>query len=294
MKYLMMLILLWLALLAPAHAALNIAATTASLGAVARAVGGLQVQVTVLAPPDRDVHTLQVKPSLLVNLRQADLVLAMGSELEIGWLPAALQAGANPRLLPGQPGYFEATAWVALHDVGKPADRALGDVHPQGNPHIHLDPLRMAKVAAALAQRLGQLDAAHSDSYRQRADEFAQAVYAKLPQWQARLAHAPGVVMYHADGDYFLLRFNIPRLGYLEPLPGVPPSAAHLKGLIDKLRGQRGVVLYHPYQAPQAANTVAEALGWSARSVAAEPAKDATAAEYFAFIELWVAAVAGV
>lgn len=286
--------LLGLCLSATVQAAqVRIAATTTSLGAVARAVGGEQVQVTVLAPPDRDVHTLQVKPSFLVNLRQADLVFAVGAELEIGWLPAALQAAANPRLQPGQPGYFEATAQVELQGAGLPADRALGDVHPQGNPHIHLDPLRMAKVALALAQRLGQLEPAVAEVYTRQAEAFVQAVYARLPQWQARLAQAPGAVLYHADGDYFLTRFNIPRLGYLEPLPGIPPTAAQLKTLITKLQGQRGVVLYHAYQAPQAPQSLGQTLGWPVRVVPLEPEVKADAAGYFALLDAWAEALAG-
>ncbi len=284
---------LLLGLLFSSHvqAQLPVAATTASLGALVRAVGGDQVWVTVLAPPDRDVHTLPVRPSLLVALRRAELVVTVGADLEAGWLPAALQAAANPRLQPGQPGYFEAAALVELLDAGQAADRALGDVHPAGNPHIHLDPLRMAKVAAALAQRLGQLDAAQAGTYAQRADQFAQAVYERVPQWQARLAQAPGAVLYHADGDYFLNRFKVPRLGYLEPLPGIPPTAAQLKTLVSRLQGRRGVVLYHAYQAPQAPHGLGQALGWPVRVVASEPPADADAAAYFALLEQWVTAL---
>ena len=134
-----------------AEAKLDIVATTSSMGFLARTVGGDQVKVTVLAPPDRDAHSLLAKPSMMVALRNADLLVAVGADLEIGWLPAALQSANNPKILPGTPGYFDGGAQLDLIEKGGGADRSKGDVHPLGNPHFYLDPQRMAQLASALA-----------------------------------------------------------------------------------------------------------------------------------------------
>jgi zinc/manganese transport system substrate-binding protein len=191
------------------HAAeLDVVATSSGMGALARTVGAERAQVTVLASPDRDLHMLQAKPTMIRALRDADLVVAVGAELEVGWLPVAIASAANPRILPGQPGYFEAAAQVDLLEVGSPADRALGDVHPVGNPHVNMDPVRMAIVASALGERMALLDPAGAETYRANARSFAAATEQRMDAWQARLAGAPGVVLYHRDALYLLDRFG--------------------------------------------------------------------------------------
>ncbi len=194
--------------LGAAAAAPKVVATTAAMGMLAREIGGPAVEVTVLAPPDRDAHYLDARPSFIRALRGTDLVVAVGADLEAGWLPPALSGAANPGVLPGRDGYFEAAAHVDLLETGGPADRSLGDVHPAGNPHLNLDPVRMTTVARALADRLGRLDPAGAAGYRQRADDFARAVEARMPGWQARVRGAPGAVLYHKDGLYLLDRLG--------------------------------------------------------------------------------------
>jgi zinc/manganese transport system substrate-binding protein len=198
----LLLTLIGLTCLGSAWAApLEVVATSPSMGALARAVAGDRVGLKVLAGPDRDLHQLQVKPSMIRALRSADLVVAMGAELEIGWLPPAIASAANRSIQPGQAGYFEAAAQVPLLDAGGPQDRALGDVHPIGNPHVDLDPVRMAAIAHALAERVVRLDPGGTDAYRQGADRFTAAVEQRLPGWRARLRGAPGVVLYHRDAS---------------------------------------------------------------------------------------------
>lgn len=282
-----------LGLTAQTALALEVVATTSSMGMLARQVGGAATRVTVLAPPDRDPHMLQAKPSMMRALRDADLVVAVGAELEAGWLPAALSGAANPRILPGWPGYFEAAAQVPLLQAGQAADRALGDVHPAGNPHVNMDPARMASIARALAQRLARLDPAGAAGYRQRAGDFAATLEKRLPDWKARVSGAPGAVLFHKDGDYLMALLGLPVLGYVEPLPGVPPTAGHLNALVDKLKGRSGVILHHAYQPAQGPRRLAEALGWQARVVPLEPDKDADREGYFRLIDAWVAALAG-
>lgn len=275
----------------PAHA-LDVVATAPSMGALARTVGGDRIQVKVLAPPDRDLHRLQARPSMIRDLRSAELVLALGAELESGWLPAAISAAANPKILPGQPGYFEAAAQVSLLDTGGPADRARGDVHPIGNPHLDLDPVRMARVAQALAERLALLDPAGTSDYRRRADAFSDQAQVHVTGWSRRLAGAPGVVLYHRDAIYLLDRFGVPLLGTIEPVPGVPPTGRQLSELAGSLKGHKGVILYATYQSPQPPQTLARELGWQAKALPLEPPADANGTGYLSHIGRWVDAAA--
>ena len=274
-------------------ASLEVVATAPSLGALVRELAGGRVSLKVLAGPDRDLHGLQAKPSMIHALSRADLVVAIGAELEVGWLPAALASAANPRVLPGQSGYFEAAAQVDLLEAGRPADRALGDVHPVGNPHLDLDPVRMAAVAQALAGRLAQLDPAGAPQYRERASAFAAKVDGRVQGWQKQLAGAPGVVLYHRDGLYLLDRFGVPLLGTLEPVPGVPPTARQIADLAAGLKGRRGVIVYAPYQSPQAPQRLAQDLGWPVHQIPLEPPADADGDGYLAHIGRWVDAIAG-
>jgi zinc/manganese transport system substrate-binding protein len=271
-----------------AQAQLNVVATTAPMGMLASAVGGEQVRVRVLAPANRDTHYLTVRPQMMAALRTADLLVAVGAELEIGWLPPATRGAGNRRVYPGQPGYFEAAAEVDLIDAHGIADRALGDVHPGGNPHLYLDPLRMGQVALALAERLALLRPQHAEDFRANAHAFADQAQRRVQDWQSRAAGAPGVVLYHADADYLLRLLSVPVLGYLEPVPGVPPTASHLRGLAEQLRGRQGVVVYYPYQSPQHARFLADRLGWKAVQVETHPPVGGGAGDYFAVIDNWV------
>jgi zinc/manganese transport system substrate-binding protein len=273
-------------------AELTVVATSSSMGALARTVGAGHAQVRVLASPDRDLHMLQAKPTMIRALRDADLVVAVGAELEVGWLPVAIASAANPRILPGQAGYFEAAAQVELLEFGSPADRALGDVHPVGNPHVNMDPLRMAIVASALGERMALLDPEGAETYRANARSFAAATEQRMDAWQTRLAGAPGVVLYHRDALYLLDRFGVPLLGTIEETPGVPPTAQQIKGLSERLQGGSGVIIYAPYMSAQAPERLAKGLGWEARRLALDPPMGVDGVGYLDHIDLWVQTLA--
>ncbi|HUM01233.1 MAG TPA: zinc ABC transporter substrate-binding protein [Thermoanaerobaculia bacterium] len=274
-----------------ANGALNVVATTSDLGMLVRTVGGDRVKVTVLAPPDRDPHFLLAKPTMIIALRNADLLVAVGAELEVGWLPAALQGASNAKLLPGQSGYFEAAAQVPLIEKSGDTDRSRGDVHPMGNPHLFLDPERMAAVGRALAGRLAQLDPPHEATYRANAESFAKVVAERVPKWKEQAAGAPGVVLYHKDANYLLLLLGVPVLGYVEPLPGIPPTAQHLSDLVQQLSGKRGEILFTDYQPAQGPEFLAGKLGWKAIRLSPEVGEKGDANAYFAMIGRWVEAI---
>jgi zinc/manganese transport system substrate-binding protein len=276
---------------AAAEGALNIVATTSSMAMLARTVGGDAVAVTVLAPPDRDAHYLLVRPSMMLALRRADLLIAVGADLEVGWLPAALQGARNARILPGQQGYFEGAAQIPLIEVGGPADRARGDVHPLGNPHFYMDPERMAVLAGALAERLAQLDPASRAKFVAGAEAFAARVTARVPEWRAIAGKSQGVVLYHRDATYLTTLLGVPVLGYVEPIPGIPPTASHLRELVRSLTGVRGVILHNTFQSSDGPDFLARNLGWPRAQLPLEVGLDASAIDYLAHIGAWVDAM---
>jgi len=280
-----------LAMTGVAQAALRVAATVPNMGMLAREIGGEAVTVRVMAPPDRDAHYLEARPSMMAALRRADIVVAVGAELEIGWLPAAITGANNRRVQPGQPGYFEAARHVKLLWDDKPADRALGDVHPAGNPHVDFDPERMAQIAHALAARLGELAPAHAAAFKSNAEAFAAQVAERMPGWRERAKGVPGVMPYHADPDYLLAALEVPILGHIEPLPGIPPTAAHLRRLVRQFADTEGVIWTMNYQPIQAAEFMARELGWKSVQLPAQVDMDGSADDYFAMIDAWVEAL---
>ncbi|MGE0463225.1 MAG: metal ABC transporter substrate-binding protein [Vicinamibacterales bacterium] len=282
-----------LAAAAPAAAEVRVVATTSSMAMLAREIGGSAVSITTLAPPDRDPHYLLARPSMMVALRRADLLVAVGAELEVGWLPAAIQGASNPRILVGQPGYFEGAAQIELIETGQVADRSRGDVHPMGNPHYYMDPLRMAAVGRALAARLGALDPPRKDEFANRAEAFAKAVDERAARWRQQAAGAPGVVLYHKDANYLALFLGIPVLGYIEPLPGIPPTASHLRDLVARLSGAKGVILYNSYHPSEGPAFLSRQLGWKSRQLQLEVPLEATGSMYLDHIEQWVQACTG-
>lgn len=280
-------------LAAPAHATLDVVATTSNMGALARVVGDRHVSVTVLVPPDRDAHYLEARPSMMAAIRRADLLVAVGAELEAGWLPAALRGAGNRDVMTGARGYFEGAAAVTLIETGGAADRGRGDVHPAGNPHFYMDPVRFAEAGAALAEQLATLDPANADAYRANAASFVRAIERRVPQWRDRLRDAPRVLAYHKDANYLFDRFDVSIAGYIEPLPGIPPSARHLATLVSDLRGEQGVIVHLPFQPANGPAFLARELGWRVIRRASNVDTDGDAAAYLELVDGWVDAIGG-
>jgi zinc/manganese transport system substrate-binding protein len=226
-----------LAFALPANAAIKILATTSDWAALATELGGDKVNVYTATSPLQDVHSVDAKPSLVARARTADLVVANGAELEIGWLPVLLQESGNARIRPGSPGYFEAISVLRLVDVPTVVDRSMGDIHPQGNPHAHLDPRNVALVAKALAARLATIDAPNASYYQARGAAFQSRWQQAMARWTARaepLKDMP-VVVIHKDQAYLVRWLGMQELAAIEPKPGVPPSAGYLAGLVTRL-----------------------------------------------------------
>ena len=245
----------------PALAALNVFATVPEWGALVEELGGDKVKVYVATNALQDPHHVEAKPSLIARARSADLVVATGAELEIGWLPLVLQQAGNPGIKPGKPGYFEAAPYVTLLDKPTRLDRAEGDVHPGGDPHIQTDPRNIAKVAAPLAVRLAELDPANAAWYQARHKAFAERWNAAIVSWEKRAAPLKGVkvVVQHKAFTYLQAWLGLNAIAALEPKPGVEPTTAHLSEVLELLqRDPTRMVLRAAYQSDRASQWIAE------------------------------------
>jgi zinc/manganese transport system substrate-binding protein len=247
----------------PAQAALKVLATTPDWAALATALGGDKVNVYTATSAFQDVHRVDAKPSLVARARSADLVLATGADLEIGWMPVLLQDSGNTKIQPGNPGYFEAAPLVHLLEVPSTVDRSMGDIHPLGNPHVTLNPHNIAVIAKALTARLQQLDASNAAFYAARGEDFQKRWQAATLRWEAQAAPLKGigVVVIHRDQAYLCDWLGLKELAAIEPKPGVPPSAGYLGQLVTKLTATPPkMIMRSAYNDPKAADWLAERI----------------------------------
>ena len=251
-------------LAAPAQAALKVLACEPEWGALAKELGGDLLDISVATTALQDPLQVQARPSLIARARNADMVVCTGAELEIGWLPVLLQQSGNPRVQPGQPGHFAAADYVRKLDVPAQVDRAQGDVHPDGNPHIQTDPRNIALAGAALAQRLAQVDPAHQAQYAQRGQDFAQRWSQAEARWAAQALPLKGVAIaaHHRAYVYLENWLGLVEVAVLEPKPGVEPSASHLQAVLATLKTHPArLVAYSAYQDPKAAEWLSAQAG---------------------------------
>lgn len=233
---------------AVASAELRVVTTTTDLGYLARTIGGNKVHVDTICQGRQDPHFVQARPSYMVTLSRADLLIAVGLELEVGWLPSLIQGARNPDINPGHSGYFEAASAIHPIEVPRgPVDRSRGDIHPFGNPHFWLDPLNVKLASRAIAERMARLDPEDAALYRRNAQALNARIDRAMTRWTAALAPYRGtkVVSYHATYNYFHRRFGLVPLGFLEERPGIPPAPSHLVDLIREMRAAHVRVIFH-------------------------------------------------
>ena len=262
MKNIFQAFVLLLALTAlPAQAALNIFACEPEWGALALELGGDKVSVYNATQALQDVHHVQAKPSLIAKMRSANLAVCTGLELEIGWLPMVLRQGANPAVKPGKPGYFEAGNYVQRLEIPQRLDRADGDVHAMGNPHIQTDPRNIAKVSVALAQRLAEIDPANATYYQARQQDFAQRWQTAIQRWelQAKPLKGVAIVVQHKAFPYLSDWLGLREVAMLEPKPGVEPTSSHLAEVLAQLQQHPArMVIRAAYNDDRASNWLAD------------------------------------
>ncbi|MFO0726343.1 MAG: metal ABC transporter substrate-binding protein [Myxococcota bacterium] len=250
---------------AAAQAELRVVTTTNDLGYVVKAIGGDAVAVDTICKGAQDPHFVQAKPSFMVTLSRANLVVAVGLELEVGWLPTLIQGARNPEVNPGHKGYYEAGSAITPIDVPSGAiDRSKGDLHPFGNPHFWLDPENLKAAAKGIAARMGELDPDHQKLFDQNLAAFLGRLEKAEARWTAEMARFRGtkIVTYHATFNYFYRRFGLEALGYVEEKPGIPAGASHLAGLIRQMQAAHVQVLFHEnYYDEATSKLVAERAG---------------------------------
>ena len=248
----------------PAFARLNVVATTPDLGAIARVIGGDQIDLATLAKPTEDPHFVDAKPSFIVKLNHADALIEGGAELEAGWLTPLLEGARNAKLDTGKPGRIAASEGVALLEVPSALDRSQGDIHAAGNPHYLTDPLNAKIVAAHIARALAELDEKSTSTFQANLKKFDDDLDAKMTEWQKLIAPYAGrpIVTYHNYWIYFGRRFDWPMELFLEHKPGIPPTPAHLAEVITKMKaGNLKIITVQPYQNRKTAETVAGHTG---------------------------------
>jgi len=244
---------LWLVAAATgfAQGKLNVVTSTEDLAAIARDVGGDRISVEPIARGYQDPHFVEAKPSFILKLQKADLLVVVGRELEIGWLPPLIQQSRNTKIQPGGPAYLDASLHARILDVPQGTiTRALGDVHPQGNPHYWLDPDNGKAIAKDIGDKLGELRPNDRAYFQIRVDDFQKRLIEAQKRWLASMAPFKGtkVVTYHQSFSNFADRFGIVVAGYVEPRPGIPPSPQHTLDLENQMKQQNiKIVMVEPY-----------------------------------------------
>jgi zinc/manganese transport system substrate-binding protein len=246
------------------EAKLNVVATLPDFGALAREVGGDKIDIVVLAKPTEDPHFVDARPSFVVSLRNADVLIDGGAELEIGWLPPLLQNARNPKIESGKPGRIVASQGIRLMNVPGNVTRAAGDVHVLGNPHFTTDPIIAKAIAQHIAQSFSTVDSANAAAYNANYKKLEATINAKLQEWGTAMLpfKDQNVVAYHDSWPYFAHRFGIKIDIFLEPKPGIPPSPSHLAEVINQIKAQHiNAIIVEPFHDRKIAERVASATG---------------------------------
>ena len=287
MKKNSILALLLLAVASPALAEVRVFACEPEWGALVQELAGNAASVDVATTALQDVHQIEAKPSLIAKLRSADLTVCTGAELEIGWLPQLVRQSGNQKVAGGD-GVFEAARMVKT--LQKPAvlDRAAGDVHPMGNPHVQMDPYRVLVIARTLDARLVKLDPANAAFYQQRLTDFSTRWSAAIKRWEAKAAPLKGrnIVVHHDSWVYFTSWLGLKQVGALEPKPGVPPTSSHLAELVATTKASNTLAIVRAaYQDPKASQWLAERTSVPAVALPFSVGGDAQAKDLFGLFD---------
>ena len=247
-----------------AHAAVEVFSCEPEWAALAKELGGPLVTADSATTALQDPHYIQARPSLIAHVRSADLLVCSGAQLEIGWLPALLQKANNRKVMPGNDGYMEASAYVLRVDATGNVDRAKGDIHPQGNPHVQTDPRNLVPISRELSRRLALLDPANASVYEQRLEDFLGRWNAAVLAWEARAAPLRGkrAITHHKSWVYLERWLGIEEAANLEAIPGLPPTATHLSKLTAEFsEGGADFIIRSPYQDDRPSQWLSERIG---------------------------------
>src|SRR6267142_945311 len=264
MKKIPLILLATIACAMTAHGKLNVVATLPDFGSFAREIGGDKIDIVVLAKATEDPHFVDARPSFVVSLRNADVLIDGGAELELGWLPPLLQNARNPKIEAGKPGRIQASQGIRLMNVPTNVTRAAGDVHALGNPHFTVDPIIAKAIAQHIAQSFAALDPPNAAFYEANYKKFEATINGKLQEWGAAMLPFKGqhVAAYHDSWPYFARRFGLDIDLFLEPKPGISPSPSHLAEVIAQMKAQKiKAIIVDPFHDRIIAEKAASATG---------------------------------
>ncbi len=267
-RWLMAGVIVMASLLSPAGASakkLNVITATTDLAALAQEVGGDKINVESIARGYQDPHFVEAKPSFLLKLRQADLLVVVGLQLEIGWLPPLITQSGNPRIQVGAGGYLDASQFAQILEIPQGSiTRAMGDVHPLGNPHYWLDPDNGRRVAKGIAGKLAEMDPADAAYFQQRDQDFEKRLADADKKWLAEMQPYRGrkVVTYHNSAPNFARHFGLDVVGFVEPRPGIPPTPSHTLDVINMMkRDHVKIIMVEPYFDRKTPDSIARETG---------------------------------
>lgn len=292
MKQIVLAIILLISVTAPAWAELNVVATLPWIGSVLHEIGGDQVRITVLVKPSQDPHMIEAKPGMILAARKADAIFFNGLDLEIGYVPLMIDSSRNPKLQPGKPGYFDCSRFVEPIERPESVDRRQGDVHPLGNPHYHFSPSTVLKIAEGMVRTLEQLDPENASGYQTNYKAFVAKAKTQQEVWNALSLKGKRFVAYHRMYEYLAKEYGFDIVNYIEPKPGIPPSAGHIETLLKGAeQAKPNGILVSPYSPKKEAENIAARTGVKVILLPHDVGSVPSADDYLSFIKIAVEAL---
>ena len=292
MRNILIALLLSLVAATPAFAGLNVVATLPWIGSLAKEIGKEKISVTTLIKPNQDPHYAEAKPSMILAGRKADILMYNGADMEIGYLPLVLQSARNPKIIPGKPGNCDCSGFVRIIDKQTAVDRSMGDVHPLGNPHYHFSTVNILRVAEGMANAMANLDRANADAYHANFRSFGARFNEHQKKWKTINLKEKKYIAYHKLFGYLEHEYGFRIVDYIEPKPGIPPSAAHIEHLIEDMkRSKPDGILVTPAHGLKEAESLAARTGVKVIILPQDVGSMKGTDDWFAFMDTVIAAM---
>lgn len=270
-----------------AFAKVNVVATLPFIGSLAKEIGGDRVDVAVLVKPNQDPHYVEAKPSMILAARKADILMYNGLDLEVGYLPVIIESSKNPGIQPGKPGNLDCSRYVTAIEKLSSVDRSMGDVHPLGNPHYLNSPKNIARVVEGMADALSAADPSNEGFYKERLAAFRDRLNKKEAEWAGIRLKGKRFIAYHKMFEYLAAEFGFQIIGYIEPKPGIPPSAAHLEKIVETIKREKAdaIIISTATQGRQAVDFLSQKTGVKGVTIPNDVGSTDSAKDWFSFID---------
>lgn len=275
-----------LLLASPAFAGLNVVATLPWIGSLVKEIGRDKIAVTTLVKPSQDPHTVEARPSMILAGRKADILMYNGLDLEIGYLSLIMESSKNPEIMPGKPGNFDCSKFVKVIDKRAHVERSMGDVHPLGNPHYQYSPSNIVRVVEGMTNALAEMDPANAAFYRSNYKIFTAKLAAHEKKWNTLKLTGKRYLAYHKLFEYLAAEYGFKITGYIEPKPGIPPSAAYIEDLIERMKATKpDGIMTTGYYGKKEANTISLKTGVKVIALPADVGAMPGTDDWFSFME---------